>query len=130
MALTDDLANIERRLIDLEKTRGQIRIGVFEGFVDQKIDSQTATYNVQGGEGGRVTLGGIFSYSTIGSAFLKGNVTWTENDQPRNGQAIMLSAREVLILNNAQPIPPRPRPNRQVLLFFVSGIIFALPMEG
>lgn len=128
MALTEDIANIERRLRELERTQGQMRIGYFSNFIDQKIDSDLAKYPVQGGEGGSVTLGGLFYYSTVGSPFLKGNVYWVENDARRDGEAIMLSARQVLTLNNAQPIPPHPRPNHQLLLFFVNGIIFALPL--
>lgn len=138
MALENDLEMVGRRLNNLEAPQNYIRIGYFLGY-EEGTAEQVENINVTSivSEAGLppghrhtvfIDVGEIHTLVPPKGKFLKGNVVWAEENVEKRGIAIIMSNRKYVALNRIDRIPTPVAPDDQVLLFFVSGIIFAIPI--
>ena len=139
MSLNNDLEMFGRRLNNLESPQNYIRIGTFLGYEEGTehtidtitVDTDRVELNIPVGdvspkEHSHTVSFGLFQSKPPSGVFLRGTVAWAEENLTKEGTAIMASPRTVVAIGGII-IPASIIPGNQVLLIFVSGLIFALP---
>ena len=136
MALENDLEMFGRRMNNLESPQNYIRIGTFLGYEEGFI-ARYSVLPVTTTEANRhshvVHLTQTHILPPSGRGFLQGHVWWAEEDISKEGMAILPAPKSYLYFgrNDREAVEgriPHPLfPGDQILLLFVSGLIFGIP---
>ena len=128
MALNNDLETFGRRLNNLEDPQNYIRFGTFiryeEGTEDEQTNIAVRTSSADGHAHSVVITRA--QRNPPSGRFLRGDVGWREDNESKKGVAILVAPR--ITINFGAGRFPRPlNGGDQVILLFVSGLIFAIP---